>query len=872
MNEKQDFQQLKLMFVVDRMHQLPAAQSLAALMAVMVKRGAQVSVTTVRPPSSDDYISDHAVKRYALGEIQYAGVPRRQLFASFLRESGAEIVVLASPFGKSMRQCFHAAKDRGKTVLLLLERSPLFELADGRQGAHQGNHSLLRDADAVVCLTAQDADLAVSLGSKNSCQLPFYYPYGAHEVEPNTLKGRRVVYYASGTERDFSAAVTAFFHVRERCPDAQLQLVLKEPPQEPLPQTDVLQVEVKPLKPLWALRDADVCMVYGDLAHMPPMAMESIASGIPTLLLQNADYSGCDMDAVCLHAADTAQIAQRLTEYMDFDKRMVYQKAAREKLSERFRADLAARWMVLLRATQEQCVLRQNEAGERVAALKQAFSAVAGDETAFAALLRTKLCEGETAAQLFFAALQSGVQAQRLLALFTDCPLLEAEARTAMRGMRESIAQLPRVFSEQDWSDSRTLVLLLLSGMDLARVHTDLAAQGIHGGSLPTLLERGFAVFAQSGGKAVFGENAALTTQREAVNSFMEKNEATLQYKNRFFVRSVVRFVDWYASDRPDKGIVSKMVAGGFGLLSKIKKAVTAHGVRRLAKNKTVEVDPADIRKIQLLVLKMALEMDRICKKHGLQYFLAGGTLLGAVRHEGFIPWDDDMDVTMPRADYDRFMRIAQKELGAEYQLDMDCVPFCHNRIELRGTSFHTTWREGKVFLDILALEGSPNDPALMRRHERKCRFWRRCMLEKSKPLPALNFKRTVMRRYLIRGILKFVPRRFLKWRWNHWAKKYGTAKTENWVCLPASIYSYEQERFPVSDWGQPLMVTFEGRQFPTMQGWEKYLICHFGKYMKLPPETVRKSHHYVYGYSLGKYADMTEQELEAELLREFPL
>ena len=76
-----------------------------------------------------------------------------------------------------------------------------------------------------------------------------------------------------------------------------------------------------------------------------------------------------------------------------------------------------------------------------------------------------------------------------------------------------------------------------------------------------------------------------------------------------------------------------------------------------------------NVRDLQLICLDMLKEVDRVCRKHNILYWLEGGTMLGAVRHRGFIPWDDDLDIAMFREDYDRFCEIAPQELKSGYFL-----------------------------------------------------------------------------------------------------------------------------------------------------------------------------------------------------------
>jgi len=132
-------------------------------------------------------------------------------------------------------------------------------------------------------------------------------------------------------------------------------------------------------------------------------------------------------------------------------------------------------------------------------------------------------------------------------------------------------------------------------------------------------------------------------------------------------------------------------------------------------------IEPQELRKAQRIMLEMLVEFDAICQKHNLKYWLDSGTLLGAVRHEGFIPWDDDIDVSMPVEDYNRFAEIAQSELSDNifFQTKERDSAFKFDYIKLRSNrasivEFHEKDREIEyhqgVFVDIfpmLTLENS---------------------------------------------------------------------------------------------------------------------------------------------------------------------
>ncbi len=134
------------------------------------------------------------------------------------------------------------------------------------------------------------------------------------------------------------------------------------------------------------------------------------------------------------------------------------------------------------------------------------------------------------------------------------------------------------------------------------------------------------------------------------------------------------------------------------------------------------KIDPEVLREAQLVMLEMLVAFDEICSKHNLQYWLDAGTLLGAVRHEGFIPWDDDIDLSMPLEDYQKFIEIAQEELPESifFQSKESDPSFPFDYIKLRSQKatiieFHekdqvVDYHQG-VFVDIFPMLTLPNTP-----------------------------------------------------------------------------------------------------------------------------------------------------------------
>ena len=139
-----------------------------------------------------------------------------------------------------------------------------------------------------------------------------------------------------------------------------------------------------------------------------------------------------------------------------------------------------------------------------------------------------------------------------------------------------------------------------------------------------------------------------------------------------------------------------------------------------MSKNKVIVLKDEEFRKMQLLELDMLVELDKVCRKHNIKYSMFGGTLLGAIRHKGFIPWDDDIDVVMLREEYDKFKKhIDELDSSICYFQDNDTDPeyrWGYGKLRRTNTKFvrvgqeHLKCKTG-IFIDVFPLDDIPKSP-----------------------------------------------------------------------------------------------------------------------------------------------------------------
>lgn len=259
--------------------------------------------------------------------------------------------------------------------------------------------------------------------------------------------------------------------------------------------------------------------------------------------------------------------------------------------------------------------------------------------------------------------------------------------------------------------------------------------------------------------------------------------------------------------------------------------------------------DEKAIRKLRELEVRIALEIQRVCDKNGLRCFLAFGTLLGAVRHGGFIPWDDDMDMGMLREDYEKFAEACKTDLGPEFlwqSWDNDPnYPFPAGKVRLKGThtkeEFSVEGLEDGLYVDVFPFDAVPEGAWARRVQGWWYYFGKRLLWMKKGYGRCIRSESWWQRlRYdIVTALVRFVP--------YEWLRRRVAREKSRYNGLPArQVASYPKEAIERS-WVDDLVpIQFEGERFMAFRAADACLRRLFGDYMQLPPENERHGHHFL--------------------------
>lgn len=282
------------------------------------------------------------------------------------------------------------------------------------------------------------------------------------------------------------------------------------------------------------------------------------------------------------------------------------------------------------------------------------------------------------------------------------------------------------------------------------------------------------------------------------------------------------------------------------------------------------------LQKIELMILR---EFHQICEENDIDYFLCGGTAIGYIRHGGFIPWDDDIDVGMTRDDYDKFLKIATEKYSDKYTvMNNETNPKFHlmnTRWGLNGTSFVTddfkdANEEYGIFLDIFCFDNIPDDEKQMRKQGTWAWFWGKLMILSTVKKPVLYFgglKAKILNlafaiSYYTFKILHLTPSFFYRKASKHMLK-YQNVETKR------IAYMFDPSRFTSIVYKEDIYPTkldvFDEINVRVPKDVDAYLSKRYGDYMQLPPEGKRHNHP-PFKLDFGKYANFEQLDKAEDL------
>ncbi len=263
------------------------------------------------------------------------------------------------------------------------------------------------------------------------------------------------------------------------------------------------------------------------------------------------------------------------------------------------------------------------------------------------------------------------------------------------------------------------------------------------------------------------------------------------------------------------------------------------------------EIDQETFKKLQAKMLDMLLYFKDFCEKHGLMFYLCGGGAIGAIREHGFVPWDDDIDCFMPRADYERFAQLWDQYGDKErfvFCRTNEKVNFHHSCTSLRdpNTTFICSYNQNLDICHGVAFEIAPIDGCPKSRVKRYIQLFHAFTyaLFNTQRLPNNKGK---LFRVAAKVIYALVPSKELRYKlWKNAEKqmsKYSWEECDKVTELIGSIkgmlLEHPKEWFASQTW-----VEFEGYQVPVMAGYHEYLTLIFGNYMERPPVEQQKPKH----------------------------
>lgn len=253
-----------------------------------------------------------------------------------------------------------------------------------------------------------------------------------------------------------------------------------------------------------------------------------------------------------------------------------------------------------------------------------------------------------------------------------------------------------------------------------------------------------------------------------------------------------------------------------------------------------------ELKKIELDIL---IKFASYCDNNNLRYYLACGTLIGAVRYQGFIPWDDDIDVTMPRSDYEKFLQLSAGRIAEDidvltYQNKPNYIyPFAkavNNKTILIEKDYGEKYSIG-VYIDIFPVDGVPENLEKFTKNIKKINFYRKMIDFSIVPIKKGKMPGSVLVKVILFPICRVIGHHYFTESLDHLVKRYDFEEAQQ---VAQIVWADSFAAVSKEEYIKQVQLEFESEKFNVSSNYDECLTKIYGDYMKLPPVEERISHH----------------------------
>ena len=252
-----------------------------------------------------------------------------------------------------------------------------------------------------------------------------------------------------------------------------------------------------------------------------------------------------------------------------------------------------------------------------------------------------------------------------------------------------------------------------------------------------------------------------------------------------------------------------------------------------------------DVKEVQGKILEVMKYIDKVCRENGIVYYIMGGTALGAVRHGGFIPWDDDLDIFMTPSEYEKFKKVFESENSSlfvlqEWRTTTDYLEYA--KVRMNGTTFiEEAFKDRKdlhqgIYVDIMILHKVPENKFIQKLVYYESKFVTLYALSQR------NWKPKSTSQKLVLNSLKFMPCKLMAKCFYRRIYKYDDMKTNFKYCYWITPAKFRSGLFDSSFFSDPVDIPFEDTVLQGSKKIKEYLEYRYGDYMKLPSKEAHQA------------------------------